>query len=154
MNNRTVPIATVVEESSNQGCQSLLVLGWLVGLSLVVWIVFGQPYWKRSSSGYRRSRWYRFDCAEGTRDGLLHLTDAFGSDTRGKTRQTVKSFISRFIDEMDDSNMSRALELLACYIFNLRDSVEREKRFGILGNVWACSRTKTFSFSSTFLEEH
>jgi hypothetical protein len=55
-------------------------------------------------------------------DGLLALlTDAFGSDTRGKLRQTVKSFISRFIDEMDDSNMTRALELLACYIFNLRD---------------------------------
>ena len=124
MNNRTVPIATVVEESSNSEGLPVAPSVRLIGRTLVS--SMDRSLDNRTENGASAVT----GGVDGTAltaqrelgDGLLALlTDAFGSDTRGKTRQTVKSFISRFIDEMDDSNMSRALELLACYIFNLRD---------------------------------
>jgi hypothetical protein len=123
MINRTVPTATAVEESSNS--EDLPVASVrLIGRSFVSTMDRSQD--NRTENGAPAVT----GGVDGTAltaqrelgDGLLALlTDAFGSDTRGKSRQTVKSFISRFIDEMDDSNRTRALELLACYIFNLRD---------------------------------
>ena len=127
MNNRTVPTATVVEESSeSQDVEGLPVAPSvrLIGRTLVS--SMDRSLDNRTENGAPAVT----GGVDGTAltaqrelgDGLLALlTDAFGSDTRGKTRQTVKSFISRFINEIDDSNMTRALELLACYIFNLRD---------------------------------
>ena len=124
MNNRTVPTATVVEESSNSEGLPVAPSVRLIGRTLVS--SMDRSLDNRTENGAPAVT----GGVDGTAltaqrelgDGLLALlTDAFGSDTRGKTRQTVKSFISRFIDEIDDSNMTRALELLSCYIFNLRD---------------------------------
>lgn len=124
MINRTVPTATVVEESSDSEGLPVASSVRLIGGSFVSMMDRSQD--NRTENGAPAVT----GGVDGTAltaqrelgDGLLALlTDAFGSDTRGKSRQTVKSFISRFIDEMDDSNMTRALELLACYIFNLRD---------------------------------
>jgi hypothetical protein len=123
MINRTVPIATAVEETSNSEVLPIASVR-LIGGSFVSMMDRSQD--NRTENGAPAVT----GGVDGTAltaqrelgDGLLALlTDAFGSDTRGKSRQTVKSFISRFINEMDDSNMTRALELLACYIFNLRD---------------------------------
>ena len=130
MINKTIPTTTVVEESSNSEGLPVPPSVRLIGRTLVSSMDRSQD--NRTENGAPAVT----GGVDGTAltaqrelgDGLLALlTDAFGSDTRGKSRQTVKSFISRFIyesrfiDEIDDSNMTRALELLACYIFNLRD---------------------------------
>ena len=49
------------------------------------------------------------------------ITDAFGGDTRGKTRQTVATFVAAYFDAISDDVLLEALELLAVYLFNLRD---------------------------------
>ena len=156
MNNRTVPTATVVEESSNSEDLPVAPSVRLIGRTLVS--SMDRSLDNRTENGAPAVT----GGVDGTAltaqrelgDGLLALlTDAFGSDTRGKTRQTVKSFISRFIDEIDDSNMTRALELLACASSTSVTSV-KEREIWHSGQCVNLRRTtKTFSFStSTFCE--
>ena len=66
---------------------------------------------------------------------LALLTDAFGSDTRGKDRRTVKRFVRAYLSEIGDDK-SKALQLLMVYVFNLRDvregKGERDLSFWVL----------------------
>ena len=52
---------------------------------------------------------------------LALLTDAFGGDTRGKTRETIKVFVRTYFGAIPDGSEEFALELLAVYVANLRD---------------------------------
>ena len=52
---------------------------------------------------------------------LALLTDAFGGDTRGKTRETVEMFVRTYFGAISDGSEEFALELLAVYVANLRD---------------------------------
>ena len=75
---------------------------------------------------------------------LALLTDAFGSDTRGKDRRTVKRFIGAYLSEEEknysiDKDVSKSIDglrLLMAYVFNLRDvregKGERDLSFWVL----------------------
>ena len=72
---------------------------------------------------------------------LALLTDAFGSDTRGKDRRTVKRFVGAYLSEID-KDVSKAidgLQLLMAYVFNLRDvregKGERDLSFWVLSEI-------------------
>ena len=69
---------------------------------------------------------------------LALLTDAFGSDTRGKERRVVKNFVRAYLSEISEDEV-RALELLTSYVFNLRDvregKGERELSFWVFSEI-------------------
>ena len=61
------------------------------------------------------------ECGEAIETVKAIITDAFGGDTRGKTRQTVATFVAAYFDAISDDVLLEALELLAVYLCNLRD---------------------------------
>ena len=70
--------------------------------------------------------------------GLALLTDAFGSDTRGKDRRTVKRFVRAYLAEIGDDECD-AMQLLMGYVFNLRDvregKGERDLSFWVFSEI-------------------
>jgi len=69
---------------------------------------------------------------------LALLTDAFGSDTRGKERRTVKKFVRAYLAEIGGDECD-AMQLLMGYVFNLRDvregKGERDLSFWVLSEI-------------------
>ena len=66
------------------------------------------------------------------------MTDAFGSDTRGKDRRTVRKFVRAYLAEISDDECD-AMQLLMGYVFNLRDvregKGERDLSFWVFSEI-------------------